>query len=86
MSDEQLVRLKAALKEYAVLDDRVPEDVLLRIIRDAVVKPTSKLPLILQCHVPGTRMYRIYRTRTCDLTPEEQRLYESVDDFRSVRR
>jgi len=81
--DDQLIRLRAALHEYATLDDRVPEEVLLRIIRDAVVRPTSELPLILQQHVPGTEMYRLYRVPSNQLTKAEEALLQTVDDFRT---
>lgn len=82
---EQLLRLKAALHEYAHLDDRVPEKLLLRIIRDAVVRPTPELPLILQQHMPGTEMYRLYRTPSSRLTEAEEALMQTADDFRSRR-
>jgi hypothetical protein len=81
--EEQLLRLKAALHEYATIDDRVPEKVLLRIIRDAIVQPTSELPLVLQQHVPGTEMHRLSRIPSNQLTETEAALLETVDDFRT---
>jgi hypothetical protein len=80
---EQLFRLKIALAEYASIDDRVPEKKLLQIIRDAVVRPTSELPLILLQKVPGTELYRINRIPSCKMTEAEKALAEQVDDFRT---
>jgi hypothetical protein len=55
-------------------------------IRDAVVRPTSELPLVLQQHVPGTEMYRLFRTPSNRLTKTEETLIQTMDDFRTKER
>ena len=77
--------LRAVLAEYFTMDARVPEDKLLDLIIDSVQKPTDELPLILQIHIVGTRAYKIHRTPDVDLTEDDRRFRETIDDFRTLK-
>jgi hypothetical protein len=77
--------LRAVLAEYFILDNRVPEDKLLDLIIDSVQKPTDELPLILQIHIIGTRAYKLHRTPHNEMTEDDKRFLDTIDDFRTLK-
>lgn len=75
--------LRAVIAEYLVLDDRVTEDKILKLLIDAVTKPTSEQALVVQLHIKGTRANKLYRTPENKFTEDDRRFYEGIDDFRA---
>ena len=75
--------LRAVMHEYLIIDERIPKDKLLDLLIDAVIRPTNAQPLVLQQHIEGTRAHKLYRTKSSDLTEDDQRFLDSVDDFRT---
>lgn len=80
--EEAKRHLRAVAKEYLILDERLPEDKILDMLIDAVTKPTSDQPIVLQQHIKGTRAYKLYRTPTNEMTEDDRRFLDGVDDFR----
>lgn len=75
--------LRAVIHEYLIPDDRLDEDKLLELLIDAVTRPTSEQPLVIQQQIEGTRAYRLYRTKSSALDEDDQRFLAEVDDFRT---
>jgi hypothetical protein len=75
--------LRAVIAEYLVLDERLSEDKILELRIDAVTKPTSEQPLVVQLHIKGTRTNKLYQTPSNVFTEDDRRFYEAVDDFRT---
>lgn len=75
--------LRAVIKEYLVIDERLPEDKLLELLIDAVTKPTSDQALVVQLHIPGTRANKLYCTPSNKFTEDDRRFFADVDDFRT---
>lgn len=75
--------LRAVIAEYLILDERLPEDKILELLIDAVTKPTSDQPLVVQLHIKGTRANKLYQTPPNAFTEDDRRFYEGVDDFRT---
>jgi hypothetical protein len=75
--------LRAVLAEYFIPDDRVPADKILELLIDAVTKPTSEQPLVVQLHIEGTRANKLYKTPPSAFTEDDRHFYAGVDDFRT---
>ena len=83
MNKDAKANLRAIIAEYFTADDRIPEDKLLDLVIDAVTKPTSEQPLIVQLYIEGTRAYKLYRTLHSAFTEDDRRFYSAIDDFRT---
>lgn len=75
--------LRAVIAEFLVLDESVSEDKILELLIDAVTKPTSAQPLVVQLHITGTRANKLYKTPSNAFTEDDRHFYAGVDDFRT---
>jgi hypothetical protein len=83
MNADAKKNLRAVITEYLVVDNRISEDKLLELLIDAVTKPTTDQPLVVQLHIEGTRANKLYLTPSNAFTEDDRRFYEDVDDFRT---
>ena len=83
MNKDAKTNLRAVIAEYLTLDDRLPENKILELLIDAVTRPTSEQPLVVQLHIKGTRANKLYQTPPNAFTEDDRRFYAAVDDFRT---
>ena len=83
MNKDAETNLRAVIAEYLVIDERVPEAKILELLIEAVTKPASAQPLVVQLHIKGTRANKLYQTPPNAFTEDDRRFYAAVNDFRT---